>query len=137
MTTIKANDYQIHGFDASKLPEKRKIAWAVKIHQIKDGPNWAISCVDELTLTKEQYLNIASITVCKAFRWIGSTQKYTMTQTQYGYVPTEVISVSPSKNERIIYEIYFGNDGLTYMYRLSKWKTQKAKEKMLKAKKRM
>ena len=129
------DDYAIHGFDTSKLPNgDKKIAWVVKVHQVKDRNGWSIQKIDTLTVSKGQYLTIASESLCKIWRYWNSTQNITMRMTQYGYVPTEVISVKPDKTERIIYEVYFGKDGWDYMYHLAKWKAQFAKEKMLKAK---
>lgn len=129
------DDYSIHGFDTSKLPNgDKKIAWVIQIHQVKDHNGWAIRHIDTLTINKSRYLNIASRSVCKVWRVFNSTQGITMRQTQYGYIPTEITSVKPDKTERAIYEVYFGEEGWTYMYHLAKWKAQFAKEKMLKAK---
>ena len=130
------DDYAIHGFDTSKLPNgDRKIAWVVKVHQVKDhNGGWSVQKIDALTVSKAQYLFITSNTLCKLWRYWNSTQNITMRMTQYGYVPTEVISVKPDKTERILYEVYFGKDGWDFMYHLAKWKAQFAKEKMLKAK---
>lgn len=132
---VAGDDYSIHGFDTTKLPNgDRKIAWVVKVHQVKGRNGWTVQSIDTLTVSKNQYLFIASNSSCKVWRYWNSTQNVTMTMTQYGYIPTEVISVKPDKTERIIYEIYFGEDGWNYMYHLAKWKAQFAKEKMLKAK---
>lgn len=129
------DDYTYHGFDTSRLPERRKIAWAIKVNQVKTSKDsWAVKTICPLTLTKDQYLSIASQSMCKLWRDLRSTQNVTMKQTQYGYVPTEIVSVKPDKTERAIYEVYFGEDGWAYMYHLAKWKAQFAKEKMLKAK---
>ena len=130
------DDYSIHGFDTSKLPNgDRKIAWVVKVHQVKDrNGGWSVQKIDALTVSKAQYLFITSNTLCKLWRYWNSTQNVTMRMTQYGYLPTEVISVKPDKTERILYEVYFGKDGWDFMYHLAKWKAQFAKEKMLKAK---
>lgn len=128
------DDYALHGFDTSKLPDgNKKIAWAIMVHQVKDHNGWAIRHIDTMTLTKSRYLNIASRSVCKVWRIMNSTQGITMRPTQYGYLPTEITSVKPDKTERCIYEVYFGNEGWEYMYHSAKWKAQWAKEKMLKA----
>lgn len=129
------DDYAIHGFDTSKLPNgNKKIAWAIQVHQVKDRNGWVIKRIEPLTVSKDQYLTIASQTICKFWKVMGSTQNVTMRLTQYGYVPTVIISVKPDKTERVIYEVFFGEDGWAYMYQLAKWKAQFAKEKLLKAK---
>lgn len=125
-------DYQLHGFDTSKLPEEGKIALAVKVFQIKDKSTWAVSSIEEMNLTKYQYLSITSKATRNFFKGFNSTQKTVETQTKYGYVPTEIISISPDKSKKVTYEIFF-DDELAYTYHLLKWKTQQAKERMLKA----
>lgn len=125
-------DYQLHGFDTSKLPEEGQIALAVKVFQIKTDSAWEIESIEELTLNRDQYLNIASKTTRSFFKELNSTQKSVESQTKYGYIPTEIVSISPSKSKKVTYEIFF-DDELAYNYHLLKWKTQQAKEKMLKA----
>lgn len=125
-------DYRLHGFDTSKFPEEGQIALAVKVFQTKTESAWNIESIEELTLNKEQYLGIASKTTRNFFKGINSTQKTVETQTKYGYVPTEIVSISPDKSKKVTYEIFF-DDELAYNYHLLKWKTQQAKERMLKA----
>ena len=125
-------DYQLHGFDTSKLPEEGQIALAVKVLQIKDKSAWAVESIEEWTLTKNQYLGIASKTTCNFFKEIHSTQKTVESQTKYGYIPTEIVSICPSKTKKVTYEIFF-DDELAYNYHLLKWKTQQAKERMMSA----
>lgn len=126
------NDYLIHGFDTSKLPEEGQIALAVKVCQTKTDSAWEVESIEEWTLTKNQYLGIASKTTRNFFKEIHSTQKTVETQTKYGYVPTEIISICPSKSKKVTYEIFF-DDELAYKYHLLKWQTQQAKEKMISA----
>ena len=125
-------DYQLHGFDTSKLPEEGQIALAVKVYQIKTDSAWEVESIEELTLNRDQYLNIASKITRSFFKELNSTQKSVETQTRYGYIPTEIVSISPNKSKKVTYEIFF-DDELAYNYHLLKWKTQQAKEKMLKA----
>ena len=125
-------DYQLHGFDTSKLPEEGQIALAVKVYQIKTESAWEVESIEELNLNRDQYLTIASKTTRSFFKELNSTQKSVETQTKYGYVPTEIVSISPNKSKKVTYEIFF-DDELAYNYYLLKWKTQQAKEKMLKA----
>lgn len=126
------NDYQIHGFDTSKLPEEGQIALAVKVFQTKTDSAWEIESIEEFTLNRDQYLGIASKSTRCFFKGLNSTQKFVESQTKYGYIPTEIVSISPYKRRKITYEIFF-DDELAYNYHLLKWKTQQAKEKMLKA----
>ena len=128
----KMNDYQIHGFDTSKLPEEGQIALAVKVFQTKTDSAWEVESIEELTLTKNQYLGIASKSTRSFFKGLNSTQKSVETQTKYGYIPTEIVSISPTKSKKITYEVFF-DDELAYTYHLLKWKTQQAKEKMISA----
>lgn len=125
-------DYQLHGFDTSKLPEEGQIALAVKVFQTKTDSAWEIESIEELTLDRDQYLGIASKSTRCFFKGLNSTQKFVESQTKYGYIPTEIVSISPYKRRKITYEIFF-DDELAYNYHLLKWKTQQAKEKMLKA----
>ena len=125
-------DYQLHGFDTSKLPEEGKIALAVKVFQTKTDSAWEVESIEELTLNRDEYLGIASKSTRCFFKGLHSTQKFVESQTKYGYIPTEIVSISPYKRRKITYEIYF-DDELAYNYHLLKWKTQQAKEKMLKA----
>lgn len=128
------DDYAIHGYDASRLPNGRKIAWVLRIEQTKDKDGWSIHRVTTGTINREHYILLTSKAVCKTWRWLGSTQKVSSKMTMYGYVPYEVISVSPSKDKRIIYNFYFGDEGLTYMYHRAKWNAERAKQRMLNAK---
>lgn len=128
----KINDYQIHGFDTSNLPEEGQIALAVKVYQTKTDSAWEVESIEELTLTRDQYLGIASKSTRSFFKGLNSTQKTVESQTKYGYIPTEIVSISPSKSKKITYEIFF-DDELAYNYHLLKWKTQQAKEKMISA----
>ena len=128
----KMNDYQIHGFDTSKLPEEGQIALAVKVFQTKTDSAWEVETIEEMKLTKNQYLGIASKTTRSFFKGINSTQKSVESQTKYGYVPTEIVSICPSKSKKVTYEIFF-DDELAYKYHLLKWQTQQAKEKMISA----
>lgn len=132
MNMNTTSDYKLHGFNTSKLPEEGQIALAVKVFQIKDGSAWVVSSIEEKTLTRTQYLNIASKATRNFFKGINSTQKTVESQTKYGYIPTEIVSISPDKSKKVTYEIFFDGE-LTYNYHLLKWKTQQAKEKMLKA----
>ena len=128
------NDYQIHGFDTSKLPEEGQIALAVKVFQTKADSAWEVESIEEMTLTRDQYLNVASKTTRNFFKGLNSTQKSIESQTRYGYIPTEIVSISPDKSKKVTYEIFF-DDELAYNYHLLKWKTQQAKEKMISARK--
>lgn len=128
----KMNDYQIHGFDTSKLPEEGQIALAVKVYQTKTDSEWKVESIEEMKLTKNQYLGIASKTTRSFFKGLNSTQKSVESQTKYGYIPTEIVSISPTKSKKITYEIFF-DDELAYRYHLLKWQTQQAKEKMISA----
>lgn len=132
MKTNTTSDYKLHGFNTSKLPEEGQIALAVKVFQIKDNSSWVVSSIEEMTLTKNQYLGIASKATRNFFKGINSTQKTVEKQTKYGYIPTEIVSISPDKTKKVTYEIFFDGE-LSYTYHLLKWKTQQAKEKMLKA----
>ena len=125
-------DYQLHGFDTSKLPEEGQIALAVKVFQTKTDSAWEIESIEEFTLNRDQYLGIASKSTRSFFKELNSTQKSVESQTRYGYIPTEIVSISPNKSKKVTYEIFF-DDELAYNYHLLKWKTQQAKEKMLKA----
>ena len=68
------NDYLIHGFDTSKLPEEGQIALAVKVYQTKTDSEWKVESIEEMKLTKNQYLGIASKTTHSFFKGINSTQ---------------------------------------------------------------
>lgn len=126
------NDYLIHGFDTSKLPEEGQIALAVKVYQTKTDSAWEVESIEKMTLTRDQYLNVASKTTRNFFKGLNSTQKSIESQTRYGYIPTEIVSISPNKSKKVTYEIFF-DDELAYNYHLLKWQTQQAKEKMISA----
>ena len=80
----KMNDYQIHGFDTSKLPEEGQIALAVKVYQTKTDSEWKVDSIEEMKLTKNQYLGIASKSTRSFFKGLNSTQKSVVSQTKYG-----------------------------------------------------
>ena len=126
------NDYMVHGFDTSKIPEEGQIALAVKVFQTKTDSEWRIESIEEMTLNRDQYLGIASKTTRSFFKGLNSTQKSVESQTNYGYIPTEIVSISPTKSKKVTYEIFF-DDELAYNYHLLKWQTQQAKEKMISA----
>ena len=126
------NDYMVHGFDTNRLPEEGQIALAVKVYQTKTDSEWRIESIEEMTLTRDQYLNVASKSTRNFFKGLNSTQKSIDSQTKYGYIPTEIVSISPNKSKKVTYEIFF-DDELAYNYHLLKWKTQQAKEKMISA----
>ena len=70
------NDYQLHGFDTSKLPEEGQIALAVKVYQTKTDSAWEVESIEKMTLTRDQYLNVASKSTRNFFKGLNSTQKF-------------------------------------------------------------
>ena len=66
----------------------------------KAGKQWKLSEVVEENITKEYYLNI--INSCKFFRNLGGYERLTSSYTCAGYIPTQLNSISPDKQEKIV-----------------------------------
>ena len=124
------------GFDDHAIPSKGKVAWLIKVEQKKIGSQWKIDNISTMTINKEFIVNLASNETMRFFRNIGGSEKRTLNFTPYGLLPTEVISTNPGKTSRSVYEIYYGDRGQSYQYRLAKWKAQHAKEKAMKPRKK-
>lgn len=120
------------GYYDYHLPDKGKVAWIINIRQKKVGSQWKITSITTETATKQNIRNIASDDTLKWFRRLGGSETRTMGHTHAGYLPREVKSTSPDRTERHIYEIYYGDMGDAYRYYLAKWKMQKAKEAVMK-----
>ena len=79
----------------------------------KAGKQWKLSEVVEENITKEYYLNI--INSCKFFRNLGGYEKLTSGYTYSGYIPVQLNSISPDKQEKIIRSFEFSkNTGSIY-----------------------
>ena len=91
-------------------------------------------------ITEEQYRNITNEDTIKWFRRIGGTESVTKSYTNYGYVPTRIVSTSPNKQDRTLRDFVFCylsyneaieyskifkeyKDGLFYLKRFKKGKT--------------
>lgn len=125
------------GFDAHSIPSKGKIAWMIKVEQKKVGSQWKIKEISTQTVTKEWYLNTVSESTIKWFRRLGGSETVKWSYTPYGYIPWEVISTSPGKEDRVIYQFFFGDRGKSYMSWLADWKAKQEKEKSIRAKKKV
>ena len=79
----------------------------------KAGSKWVLSETNEKDITKEYYLNI--INSCKFFRNLGGYERLTNGYTYAGYIPVQLNSISPDKQEKIIRSFEFNkNTGSIY-----------------------
>lgn len=79
----------------------------------KAGSKWVLSATEESNITKEYYLNI--INSCKFFRNLGGYERLTNGYTYAGYIPVQLNSISPDKQEKIIRSFEFSkNTGSIY-----------------------
>ena len=92
---------------------KEKNIKMVEKRYYKAGKQWKLSEVVEENISKENYLNI--INSCKFFRDLGGIERLTKGYTYVGYVPVELNSISPDKQEKIIRSFEFSkNTGSIY-----------------------
>ena len=66
----------------------------------KAGKSWRLSESKEENINREYYLNI--INSCKFFRNLGGYERLTSSYTYSGYIPTQLNSISPDKQEKIV-----------------------------------
>ena len=79
----------------------------------KAGKSWKMVEVVEENISKECYLNI--INSVKFFRSLGGFERLTNGYTYAGYIPTQLNSISPDKQEKIIRSFEFNkNTGSIY-----------------------
>ena len=79
----------------------------------KDGNKWKLIESEEKNITKEYYLNI--INSVKFFRGLGGYERLTSNYTYAGYIPVQLNSISPDKQEKIIRSFEFNkNTGSIY-----------------------
>ena len=79
----------------------------------KEGKSWKLSEVTEENIAKENYLNI--INSVKFFRGLGGFERLTNGYTYAGYIPVQLNSISPDKQEKIIRSFEFSkNTGSIY-----------------------
>ena len=79
----------------------------------KAGSKWVLSSTEESNISKENYLNI--VNSCKFFRGLGGFERLTNNYTYAGYIPTQLNSISPDKQEKIIRSFEFSkNTGAIY-----------------------
>lgn len=119
------------GFDTFDIPDKGKIGWLIEIEQEKVGSQWKTVKVYSSTFTKQNLLNIASDDTLRWFRGIGGYEKRDMTYTPYGYLPSRVTSINPSRDFRHIREFYYSDRGQSYKYHLAKYKAEMEKAKTI------
>ena len=79
----------------------------------KAGNKWVLSESKEENISKENYLNF--INSCKFFRNLGGYERLTSSYTYAGYIPVQLNSISPDKQEKIIRSFEFNkNTGSIY-----------------------
>ena len=79
----------------------------------KAGKSWRLSESKEENINREYYLNI--INSCKFFRGLGGFERLTNGYSYSGYIPVELNSISPDKQEKIIRSFEFSkNTGSIY-----------------------
>ena len=79
----------------------------------KAGKSWKLAEVTEENINKEYYLNI--VNSVKFFRNLGGFERLTSGYTYAGYIPIELNSISPDKQEKIIRSFEFSkNTGSIY-----------------------
>ena len=77
----------------------------VEKRYFKAGTQWEIAEVREENISKECYLNI--VNSCKFFRGLGGFERLTKSYTYAGYIPTQLNSISPDKQEKIVRSFTF------------------------------
>ena len=87
--------------------EKKNIKMVEKRYY-KAGKSWRLAEVTEENISKENYLNF--INSCKFFRNLGGYERLTKGYTYVGYVPVELNSISPDKQEKIIRSFEFSKN---------------------------
>ena len=79
----------------------------------KAGKSWKLAESKEENINKEYYLNI--INSVKFFRSLGGFERLTSGYTYSGYIPVQLNSISPDKQEKIIRSFEFSkNTGSIY-----------------------
>ena len=80
----------------------------------KAGTQWKLSESEEKNITKEYYLNI--INSVKFFRSLGGFERLTNGYTYAGYIPVQLNSISPDKQEKIIRSFEFSKNSEPIYY---------------------
>ena len=92
---------------------KEKNIKMVEKRYYKASKQWKLSEVVEENISKEYYLNI--VNSVKFFRNLGGIERLIKGYTYVGYVPVELNSISPDKQEKIIRSFEFNkNTGSIY-----------------------
>ena len=71
----------------------------------KNGKSWKASDVKTEEMNFEYYFN--TLEAIPFFRNLGGRERVTNAQTQYGYIPVKLTSISPDGNTRTIREFIF------------------------------
>ena len=93
--------------------EKKNIKMVEKKYY-KAGKSWKLSESKEENITKEYYLNI--INSVKFFRSLGGFERLTSGYTYSGYIPVQLNSISPDKQEKIIRSFEFNKNTESIYY---------------------
>ena len=80
----------------------------------KAGKQWKLSEVVEENISKEIYLNF--INSCKFFRNLGGYERLTNGYTYSGYIPVQLNSISPDKQEKIVRSFEFSKNSEPIYY---------------------
>lgn len=71
----------------------------------KSGSRWVETGNETEEISRRHYFN--SIDAVPFFRCLGGREIVSMSYTRYGYIPYEVISISPDRTERIKRTFHF------------------------------
>lgn len=120
------------GFDISRIPDKGKIGWVIDVEYEKTGSQWRIRKINSFTISKQNLVSSAANQTMSFFKMIGGTERRDFKNTQYGYIPSKIVSINPGKTIKHVWEFYYGMEGQLYKYHLAKYKMEKEKQKLRK-----
>lgn len=86
-----------------KIVEKRT-------EQQKSGRKWITIETKTAEITREQYERTTNTETIKFFRRFGGREQVEKSWNYLGYTPVKIISTSPDKENRVIYEYEIDND---------------------------
>lgn len=74
-------------------------------HKTDSGKSWKKIDQIEQTITAEQYCNV--VDAVPFFKGLGGKEIVSNGYTYYGYIPVKITSISPSRDEKNVYEFRF------------------------------
>ena len=93
---------------ANLYNQRGDIGTCTIVHYEKDGNRWDEVDRETVDMNTEYYMNVVS--AAPFFKNLGGYERLEAEYVRYGYMPTESISISPDRTERVVRQFRFNND---------------------------